>query len=69
MRQVYGVPSYRGGVVEVDGRIGTILSSNGSHLRVRFSDGRVGYVHPTWRIIYTISDSAKVPVGFDGGDQ
>ena len=52
IRKTYKVPAKRGGRIKMQGRPGRILSSNGTHLRIKFDDGRKGYVHPTWEMVY-----------------
>lgn len=52
VRNYYGVPAYRGGLVTIDGRQGRILSANES-IFVRFNDdGSRVPMHPTWRVTY-----------------
>jgi hypothetical protein len=60
VRQEYGVPARRGGVIKFEGRPAVILSAT-NYLHVRFTDGRLpakGYLHPTWRVEY---DDAQLP--------
>lgn len=52
VRDYYGVPAKRGGRVRFEGRSeGTILSAT-HRLHVRFDDGTVGWLHPTWEVEY-----------------
>lgn len=59
VRKNYGVPAKRGGRVEYAGdigsgkRLGTILRSDGSRLRIRLDgDDWAGIYHPTWALRY-----------------
>ena len=55
IRRTYGVPVKRGARIRFDyadyGE-GVITSAPGPHLRVRFADGRVRKIHPTWHVTY-----------------
>lgn len=61
----YGVPAKRGARVRYTGdgkpRDGSILSSNGAHVFVRFDDNgkREGPFHPTWEMAWL--ENGKVP--------
>jgi hypothetical protein len=57
VRRFYGVPAYRGREVLFSGLKHpvrcTIISSTGSHLYLRDSNGRrIGPCHPTWAMDY-----------------
>jgi len=57
VRRFYGVPAYRGREVVFSGLRfpirATIVSSTGSHLYLRDSNGRrIGPCHPTWAMDY-----------------
>jgi hypothetical protein len=57
VRRNYGVPAYRGRGVVFSGLKfpirATVISSTGSHLYLRASDGRrIGPCHPTWAMDY-----------------
>ena len=57
IRDHYGVPAKRGGIVWAKGKRGVIVGSQGSYLRVRLDgDTHIGTWHPTWRIDYEIED-------------
>ncbi len=57
IRDRYAVPAYRGAPVAYTHTndkeiLGKILSSDGSHIYIRFEDGTRHRHHPTWHIEY-----------------
>ena len=56
IREVYGVPAYRGQRVRYLGngtpREGSIISTKSGRLRIACDDGVRLYVHPTWEVQY-----------------
>lgn len=60
VRQQYGVPATRGGIIRFDGQPGRILSAT-HHLHVRMTDdGSRAILHPTWRVKYLECHEAVV---------
>lgn len=67
IRDTYGVPAYRGarvayhhGKIGIDPRFGTIVSTDGAYLRIRFDGDKRTYpapFHPEWGLSY-LSDAS-----------
>lgn len=58
IRKTYNVPAFRGVIVEFYPEMkplrGVIVGSRGAHLRVRFKQGEILSLHPTWRVGYVV---------------
>lgn len=56
IRDYYKVPSHHNTHIRYTGggspRTGVIIGARGPYLRVRFSDGEVAILHPTWEVEY-----------------
>ncbi len=57
IRNTYGVPAKRGGIVEYSGAgrtlRGVITGADGAHVRVRLEGGKFSMkFHPTWKLRY-----------------
>lgn len=53
IREYYNVPAKRGARIKFDGKMGTIISSNGAKLRIKLDGASYSRLyHPTWNIEY-----------------
>jgi hypothetical protein len=53
IRDRYGVPAYRGRRIRFQGAAeGVIVSARNDYLRVRFKEGTIAKLHPTWEVEY-----------------
>lgn len=66
IRKTYGVPAFLNSIVNVNGRVGTIMGSIGPHIMVRF-EPRLGEdysnplpCHPTWEVKYLDKSGAVI---------
>ncbi len=62
----YGVPAFVKSIVEVNGRVGTIVGANGPHIMVRFEPSLGNECstplpcHPTWEVKYLDKSGAVI---------
>jgi len=53
IRDRYGVPAYRGRSIRFRGASeGVIVAARNDYLHVRFADGVIAKLHPTWEVEY-----------------